>query len=154
FNAATYFAFVWAFTAGLIRWRLALLMALIVGGMDFLESVNSLPAAVHGYSTTMSFNAYLIDTYVSAAKNSFFQFLQIFSMVGAAEALYRLAYPHKVALEKLFTGLGLRTRQVLYGLIAGYGMFAVHLGWIIIYYIAGRNVGFWSPLEVRNVDTL
>lgn len=154
FNIATFFVFVWAFTHGLIRWRFAFGLGLLMAGIDFAESVNSMPVSIHGYPTTMSFRGFIVDTYVSAASSAVSQFVQTAMLVGAGEALYRLANPHKIALENFFKTAGLRTQQALQGLIAGHGMAGIHLGWVIFYYLLGRPLGFWSPLEVQNVEDL
>ncbi len=154
FNTATFFAFIWVFTTGNLRWRFALAMAALFGLMDFLESLNSMPAAIRNYTTTMSYNGYMLDVYLSAAWSALWQSLQAFLLAGAAEGLYRIVYPRKIALERVLSDVGLRSRQVLYGLTAGHALFGMHVGWIIVYYLFGRELGVWSPLEVRNVEGL
>jgi hypothetical protein len=154
FNVATFFAFVWMFTKGAIRWRFALTMAAVVAVVEYLESLNSMPNSVRNYTTTMSYHGYVLDIYISALWSSLGQALQTLILVGASEALYRMAYPAKVALETTITATGLRSKQVITGLIAGHAMFGIHLGWIIYYYLLGQPLHFWSPLEVRNVESL
>lgn len=154
FNVATFFAFVWMFAKGAIRWRLALTLAALVAVVDYLESLNSMPNSIRNYTTTMSYNGYILDIYVSAFWSALGQALQTLLLVGSSEALYRMAYPAKVALETSVTAAGLRSKQVITGLIAGHAMFGIHLGWIIYYYLLGQPLKFWSPLEVRNVESL
>jgi hypothetical protein len=153
-NVATFFAFLWAFTSGLLRWRLALFVSLFMALVTLGESINSLPQAIQSYTTTMSFNGYLMDTYVSAFSSAINEFMQMFLLVGSSEALYRVFWPKALALEHLFSIRGLATRQVLDGCLAGYGLFGTHLGFIVFYYLFGRQVGLWAPLEIHNVDTL
>ncbi|HEY9868199.1 MAG TPA: hypothetical protein V6D08_03245 [Candidatus Obscuribacterales bacterium] len=154
FNAATFFAFVWVFTSGNLRWRFAGAVAAIIAFMDLAESLNSMPAAIRGYTTTMSFKGYMLDVYLSAAWSAVGQFLQAFVLAGAAEGLYRIFYPGKTALERLFSTGGLKSRQVISGLAAGHLLFGMHLGWVVLYYLFGRRLGIWSPLEVRNIEGL
>lgn len=154
FNTATFFVFVWAFTSGLLRWKFAAIIAAGMAAIDFLESINAMPRTIHAYATTMSYNSFMVDTYVSATISAVSQAAQIFVLVGAAEALYRLAFPAKVAVEQIFRKAGLISRETLTGLLAGYGMFGIHLGWVIIYYLMGRPLGFWSPLEMTNIEVL
>jgi len=154
FSVATFFAFVWVFTSGMLRWRFSLSIAALIAVMDFLASLNDMPSTLHEYPTTMSYNGYLLDFYSDALASAFGQFLQALVLAGAAEALYRLAHPAKAALECLFQRNGLRSRQVLLGILAGHGMFGIHLGWVIAYYLLGRKIGFWSPLEVTNTESL
>jgi hypothetical protein len=154
FNAATFFAFIWMFTRGAIRWKVSLVLAGLVAIMDYLESINSMPNMIRNYTTTMSYNGYVLDIYISALWSALAQFLQTLMLAGAAEALYRLGAPAKVALEHTLSKLGLRTKQVITGLVAGHALFGIHLGWVIMYYLLGEPLHFWSPLEVRNVESL
>ncbi len=153
-NVATFFAFMWMFAKGAVRWRVALAVASVVAAVDYLESVNSTPNILRNYTTTMSYNGFVLDIYVSALWSAIGEFVQALMLAGAAEALYRSLYPAKVALEKVFTPEGLRCRQVFTGLVAGHAVFGIHLGWIIFYYLLGKPLHFWSPLEVRNVESL
>ncbi|SRR5579875_712237 len=154
FGVATIFAFIWMFTRGAIRWRLALGVGGAVGVMYYLDALNALPNSIRSYATTMSYNGYLVDVYVSALWGAIGQAFQTFILVGAAEGLYRMAYPGKLALEHLFSTAGLRCRQAVSGLVAGHALFGMHVGWIILYYLAGQPLHFWSPLEVRNTEGL
>ena len=153
-NVATVFIFLWAFSGGLIRWRFAVVTALFVSGVSLAESLNSLPRAIHSYSTTIAFDAFLTDYYVTSITSAATTFLQSAVLAGAAEALYRLNYPNNVALENLFTKGSLALKQTFRGLIAGHGLFGMHLGWVIFYYLFGRGLGFWSPLDVQNAEAL
>jgi hypothetical protein len=153
-EVATFFVFLWAFIGGLLRWRLAFFIGAASAVMSLLESLNSLPQSIASYTTTMSYQGYLMDVYVSAASTAINQFIQIFLLAGSAEALYRLANPHKIALEKIFSDAGMRCRQTIIGLIAGYGTFGVHLLWVVFFYLFGRKIGLWAPLEIRDIDGL
>lgn len=153
-NVATFFAFLWAFTSGLLRWRLALFLSLFMALVSLGESINSLPQTIQNYTTTMSFNGYLMDSYVSSFSSAINEFMQTFLLAGSAEALYRVFWPKAIALENLFTLRGLATKQMLDGCLAGYGLFGTHLGFVVFYYLFGRQIGLWAPLEIHNVDTL
>lgn len=153
-NVATVFIFLWAFSSGLIRWRFAIFTALFVSLVTLFESLNSLPRSIHNYSTTVAFDAFLTDQYVSAVSGAATTFLQATVLAGAAEALYRLNFPNNIALENIFSRASLAARQTFKGLVAGHGLFGMHLGWVVCYYLFGRDLGFWSPLDVQNVETL
>ena len=153
-NVATVFIFLWAFSGGLIRWRFAIGTALFVSLVSIGEALNSLPRAIHNYSTTIAFDAFLTDYYVSAVTSAATTFLQAAVLAGAAEALYRLSFPKKIALEHIFSKGSFALRQTFRGLVAGHGLFGIHLGWVVFYYLFGRNLGFWSPLDVQNAETL
>ncbi len=153
-NVATVFIFLWAFSGGLIRWRFAVFAGLFVSLVSLGESLNSLPRAIHSYSTTIAYDAFLTDYYVNTLTSAATTFLQSTVLAGAAEALYRLSFPKAIALEHLFTKASLAVRQTFRGLVAGHGLFGIHLGWVVFYYLFGRGLGFWSPLDVQNAETL
>ena len=75
-------------------------------------------------------------------------------LVGSGEAIYRLMKPHDIALEKLFTPAGLRSKSTIENIVVGLALFGLHLGWISLNHPAGRKLGFWSPLEVDNAESL
>ncbi len=81
-------------------------------------------------------------------------FLSTLILVGSGEAIYRMMKPHDIALEKLFTPAGLRSKSTIENIVVGLALFGLHLGWISLYYLAGRKLGFWSPLEVDNAESL
>lgn len=153
-NTGVFFVFLWALASGRVRWRFSFLAASLYALFSMLESINSLPSSIHEYTTTTPYGAFQIDFYSRALWSGVSTFFQIFFLVAAAEAIYRISTPRKILFEKLFSWRGLSTRQGLESVIAGLGTFGVHLGWLIIYYISGRAFGLWCPLEVQNVETL
>lgn len=151
-NGAMYLIFGWGVATGNIRWRYALMAGGFLGIVAGLESLNNIINVFDDYDTTQTLNAYLIKFYVSVALGTFYTVLSGIVMFGSGEAIYRYAYPKAVALENWFKGLG--SWQVLNGLIAGHCVFAIHLGWVVAYYLLGSQIGFWCPLGVDNYEIL
>ncbi|HEY9676601.1 MAG TPA: lysostaphin resistance A-like protein [Drouetiella sp.] len=154
FNTASFFIFIWAFASGLIRWRFALVVATVYAVLGSLESLNSLPSQMHSYDTSMPIEGFKLSLVISTLMSALQTFLQIFTLTASAEALYRRFFPHQMAIEKIFTQAGLRAQSTLNGLASGTSAFGTHLGWIVLFYLAGRPLGLWCPLEVQNAESL
>lgn len=151
-NGAMILIFGWAVATGNIRWRYSLACGAFLGLMSGLESLNNIVNVYDGYSTTTTLNAHLIQFYVSVAVGTFYSALSGVVMFAAGEAIYRHAYPKAISLENWFKGLP--TWQNLNGLLAGHCVFAMHLGWVVAYYLIGSQIGFWCPLGVDNYEIL
>jgi len=152
--AGVFFVFLWSFANGQIKWRFTLVIAIIYAIFAVLESLNSLPSSLHEYATTTPFSGFKLEFALRALWSGVSTFLQIFTLVAAAETVYRLSKPKNIALEAVFTKRGMNTKQTMQSVLAGAGTFGLHLGWLIVYYLIGRSFNLWCPLEVSNSETL
>lgn len=153
-NTGSFFIFIWAFANSLIRWRFALVIAGAYAALAALESINGLPSQWHGYDTSMPEAGFQLSLGMGVLTSALQTFVQTFILTASAEALYRRFFPEKIALEKIFTTAGLRAQSTLHGLVSGTAAFGTHLGWIVLFYLAGRPLGLWCPLEVQNEESL
>jgi Type II CAAX prenyl endopeptidase Rce1-like len=153
-NTGVFFVFIWAFANSYIRWRFSLIVALVYSALSICESLNSLPSSIHEYATTTPWDGFLMEFALGTIWGGVTSFFQTFMLVAAVEPLYRVSTPKQISLEQVFTLPGLGTKQTLEAALAGVGTFGLHLGWLVIYYLFGRNLGLWCPLEVQNVETL
>ncbi|MBS1956834.1 MAG: CPBP family intramembrane metalloprotease [Cyanobacteria bacterium SZAS-4] len=153
-NTGSFFVFIWAFANSLIRWRFALVIAGAYAVLAALESINGLPSQWHGYDTSMPEAGFQLSLGMGVLTSALQTFVQTFILTASAEALYRRFFPEKLALEKIFTTAGLRAQSTVNGLISGTAAFGTHLGWIVLFYLAGRPLGLWCPLEVQNEESL
>lgn len=153
-SAAMVFVFFWAMSTGRLRWRLSIVLAVLAFVMQMLDTWNYLPGIVASFDTTKTFNAFLIEELFASLSQSFFAAMGTVIVVGGIETIYRYSYGEKIAAEKWFTAGGLRSRQIFQALVVGLGVFGIHLGWVAVYYLFGRDLGVWSPLEIRDVATL
>lgn len=154
FNTGSFFIFIWAFANNMIRWRFALCVAAFYAVLGALEGLNGLPMQLHAYDTSMPLKGFHLSLIMSTITSALQTFVTIFILTSSAEALYRRFFPERMALEKIFTSAGLRARMTLQGVAAGVSTFGSHLGWIVLFYLAGRPLGLWCPLEVQNSESL
>jgi len=148
------FIFLRGITKGNIRWKFALSVGGILALIHLLDTLNEFPTLLSSYSPESSFAAFIIKSIIYPLLGAPFLVMVAATLAGAGELIYRHLFPDKLALEKIFTPTGLRSKEVLFGLIAGLACFAVSLGYQISYYWIGNHLHFWCPLEVGNYQVL
>jgi hypothetical protein len=153
-NIGTFFGIIIVFTKGQLRWKFTILGSIAMAVLSFLDSLNSMPSYIHSYNTEVTYQNYLLQVVFQALMSAFTQLVQSFALLGSAEAIYRRLFPEKLALEKFFSKSALKTQEASQGLLTGHLLSCLHLGWVVVFYYAGRKFGFWAPLEVQNVETL
>ena len=153
-TTGVFFVFLWSFANGQIKWRFTLIVTIVYAIFAILESLNSLPQALHEYTTTTPYSGFKLEFALHALWSGVSTFFQIFTLVAAAETVYRLARPQSIALPEVFRKAGANTKQTMQAMLAGVGTFGMHLGWLIIYYLIGRSFNLWCPLEVSNSEAL
>ncbi len=137
-----------------IRWRFVLLCAGILTLVCFLEGLNDIESALSAYDSHKSYAAFLTMTAFGMFMSLPLSFMGIALIVGAAEKVYRLAFPEHLPWQKWFTGSALRNNYVTTGLIIGYGAFGISIGYQILYYALGQKFHFWCPLGIDKYQIL
>ena len=148
------FIFLRGISKGNIRWKFALSAGGVLTLIHLIDTFNDFPTLLSSYSPESSFEAFMIKSLIYPLLSIPFYVMVAAVLAGAGELIYRDLFPNKLALEKIFTATGLRSREVLVGLIAGVAWFAVSLGYQICYYWAGSHFHFWCPMEVGNYEVL
>src|SRR5262249_40132159 len=125
-SAAVLFIFVWALASGRIRWRFVLTVGAIAAAISIFNWIDGYPTLVSGYKTTESFNEYLLNSAVKGGVLALVTGIACIIFFAALEPIYRMAFPEKVALEKIPTGAGMRSTPVFRALVAGLAVFGIH----------------------------
>jgi hypothetical protein len=144
------FVFLWATTHHKIRWCFTILFAVAFVATIVADTLNSTENAIFTYSSQIAFQAFLMQYWLGCLTNAMIWFVAAVILIGSAEFLYRSFFPEKVAAEKWFTAGGLRHREVLKNLVTGHLGACIYIGWIIVYYVLGQKIGFWTPLQVQD----
>lgn len=144
----------WALTRRLMRWRFAVFGGLVTALVGALDSVNDYATVIDSYDPSSSFRDYLVSYYFNQGMATLSSFVSGVLLFGGADVVYRLAYPRRIALENYLTLRGFATREGHKAVIVGYCVFAIHLGWIIAYYMLGEKLKFWCPLGVDDYQLL
>ncbi|MGK5085071.1 hypothetical protein WDW37_17425, partial [Bdellovibrionota bacterium FG-1] len=94
-------------------WRGPLLIAGVIAGLQFFESLNQLPLEWMSYDTAISSTTFLLRQGVNAFLNGLFQFVIVLIPVVAGESLGRRAFPTHPQFWKLFSLQGASTLETL-----------------------------------------
>jgi hypothetical protein len=143
-----YLAVPLALSRRLMRFRVALFGGLLMALVAGIDSVNDYSSVVDAYNPTISFRDYISSYYMRRALGFVGTFISGACLFGGADVVYRLSYPKRVALENFLNFKGFRTAEGIKALLVGHCVFAVHLGWVIAYYLLGDKIGFWCPLSI------
>lgn len=134
-----------------LRLRFSWWAAGVAAIVALLTSLNSLPLALYGYPTTVSWSAFLGEIVFLSIIGALFQGIVILFIIAAGEALYRSVFPQGISLETTFTR-GLRTKRINQGLLVGVFTGVIFFIYEIAYYFLGRKLGFWAPAEIKYDD--
>ncbi|MCU1349563.1 MAG: Abortive infection protein [Acidobacteria bacterium] len=158
FLGATIIAALVVFVVRLRRGDLPVRMLLAIGGVTFvlvaLNSLNSYPSAVAGYSTTSSFAAFLTQFIVGALISSLGAAMFLMVLAGAGEVLYRERLPQHLALPKLWTPRALASKRVFRSFVLGYTLVAFFIAYQVAFYLIAARFGAWAPAELPYDDIL
>lgn len=144
----------WAVSRKEMRWRFALFGGLAMGLASIFDTANNYSSVLADYQTTTSLHDYLLQCYGRAGASIIGSVISGIFLFGGADVIYRLFYPKRIALENFLKPAGFLTREGSKALLLGYLVFAVHLGWIVAYYLLGEKLNFWCPSGVENIEVL
>ncbi len=142
----------------LVGWEGAIRLGLVLAALYFLMNVNQWPLTRAEYDTNSSYGGFVLAQFSSAAILSLLLGMMVAFSVAAGEPLYRLQKPEALQLGALFRRSSwypaLRSKEFFKSSVIGLCLAAVHIGFVVAFYLAGRRIGFWSPQEVRYVDSI
>jgi membrane protease YdiL (CAAX protease family) len=123
---------------------------ILVGGV----AVNELPAQLAFYDTTASYPAFIGQLAFGAAMQSVGTAMLLIVICGAGEVLYRERLPKQLAMPRIWTAKALASKRVFLSLILGYALVPMFMAYQVVFYLAARKAGAWSPAEVPYDDML
>jgi hypothetical protein len=144
----------WAMTRRQLRYKLAIFGGILVAGIQALSSVNDYQMVLDSYDSSRSFQDYVTSYYLREVISTLGSFLSGAMTFGACDTVYRLVYPKRIALENFLSWRGFATKEGGNVVLLGSLLFAIHLGWIVLYYLLGEKLNFWCPLGVDQYQTL
>ncbi|MFN3821396.1 MAG: CPBP family intramembrane glutamic endopeptidase, partial [bacterium] len=132
-----------------LPWRTALILGGVLAGVNIVMGLNSLPLTMASYETTGTYGAHFGKYLIGFILSGFFEGLLLLLLIGAGERLYRQEQPDKIYLPALFTRRGFLSSEMVSATVVGYFLAAFHIGFVVLFYLLGKEVGFWSPADVK-----
>lgn len=139
---------------GLVRWKWVLGLGLFISFLYFAMQLNQWPLVRASYNTNDSYASFLAIEVVRALAGSLALALLVVIAVAPGEPLYRAGQPDQLRLGSAFTFAGFRTRQFFCAGFVGLCLAALHIGFVVAFYVLGRRVGVWAPQDLQYSDTL
>lgn len=131
-----------------IRWKTALIFGLVAAALSLLTSLNNLPIAFYGYTTTDPFSSLVTRTLLNDLLQALGTGLLIFFLTAAAEPIYREQYPQQPSLTNIFRWRGLRSKHFFTAMIVGLTLTFFFGAYQIIFYLISKKFGGWAPQDV------
>ena len=137
-----------------IHWRPLILIAGAVGAVMVINEWNSLPFFIDSMPTSSPYMQSLLYGLLLGLGSGAGVFFYVILAAAPGEPLYRASQPEKLSLLKFPTLRAIRTREFFRATVAGYGFAAVHMAFVVAFYLVGRRFGVWSPQDVNYSDFL
>ena len=142
---------------GQTTWRGAIILGLLVAGLYFLSNLNDWPLWGAEYNTNSSYSGFVLAKVGIALLVSVLTALTVTLVLPAAEPLYRESQPQRLRLAKALTLRGLRSKEFFSAAVVGISLAAVHIGYVVGFYVVAQHFGAWAPQEINyqnSVNTL
>jgi membrane protease YdiL (CAAX protease family) len=139
---------------GLVRWKSVLTLGFFITALYFAMQLNQWPLVRAEYNTNNSYASFIASELVKALVESFSVALLVLIAFAPGEPLYRADQPGQLRLGSAFTFAGFRTRQFFCSGFIGLCLAAVHIGYVVGFYVVGRRFGVWAPQDLQYSDTL
>ena len=111
-------------------------------------ALNSIPGEIASYDTTTSYSAFIANLGFQVILQALGTAMLLMVICGAGEVLYRERFPRKLAMPRVFTHRAITSRRVFLSIILGYTLVPLFIAYQVVFYLAARKFGAWSPAEV------
>lgn len=141
----------WGLLKGLrVGWT-PIVIGLIAGLIDLLDSLNWLPWIKIGYSTAVDYSTYILNYLLLYLGNAAYQLIVVTLLCTASLWLLRAVWPrqHKLtpAAEDRWGNLA---RSSWRGMMLG----GLMMAYLILFYAIARALGAWSPIKTPSLNLL
>lgn len=139
-----------------LDWKRALPWGwLVLFGIVFLaDGINNIPALTAQYPTADKWGPYLLREANSLLQQGLFEISMLWLVVVVGDPLYRRHLPQHLPLSTILGAASLRHRETLRSIGLGTVFACVGLGYVCIFYVVGKPLGVWSPVEIDSSKAL
>jgi hypothetical protein len=125
-------------------------VGLILLGAEFSQ----FPEILARYSTTDNIHSFLAKYVLRSVYSTFISLFGFLIIAFMADVFWQKGFPRHVPIRSLLNGRGLATKEVLHAVPLAFMLAALSLAYVIVYYIAGRKIGFWTPSSIDYAKVL
>jgi membrane protease YdiL (CAAX protease family) len=135
---------------GALKWKGGLIVGGVLAELWFLATLNDWPSTLAGYDTTSSYSSFVLTQIAIAVASAVALALMVVVAIVPGEPLYRADQPERVQLRYFCRLPGIRTREFFRSCAIGVCMAAVHIGYVVVFYIvAAAKFGAWAPQDIQ-----
>ncbi|MEP7000547.1 MAG: CPBP family intramembrane glutamic endopeptidase [bacterium] len=136
-----------------LRWREAMLVGAVIGGLTVAAGLNEMSGSWYSYDTAMSPAVFQARIAMEALLMGGLTGLLAGFTLAAAEAASRRAFPEQLDWWKLWQYRG--TRDVATRVAGGYAVATIGFAYVAVFYLVTRNLlGWWVPSEMLDDPNL
>ncbi len=139
---------------GLAPWGWALRFGLVIAALYFGMQANQWPLARSEYETNGSYSSFILSQAGLWAGTSILLALLVVVALVPGEPWYRATFPEKLRLGALNRWAAWRSKEFFVSGTIGLCLAAAHIGYVVLFYVAGRRFGVWAPQDLQYSDTL
>ncbi len=139
---------------GKTTWVPALKIGGLVVLLAFLMEVNQWQAVRAGYDTREAYAGFVAMALAKILVGALAAGLMVTIVLPGGEPLYRESQPDKLRLYKVFSWRGLRSKEFFCAAVVGLSLAAVHIGFIVAFYMIGSRLGVWAPSDLNYSDAV
>jgi membrane protease YdiL (CAAX protease family) len=135
-------------------WSPAIKLGALAAVLLFLQALNDWPLWGAEYVTNNTYSTFILQQIARALLIAVASALTITLVLPAAEPLYRNSQPGRMTVSKIFTLSGLRSKEFFSSAVVGLCLAAVHIGFIVAFYLFATSRGAWAPQELNYSDSV
>jgi membrane protease YdiL (CAAX protease family) len=137
-----------------IPWRPLLLLSGAVGALTIANQWNSIPLLIDQLPTSLPYGQSLLLLILQSLGAGVGVFFYVILPGAAGEPGYRRWTSSRLSLTRLVTADGAGSGAYYRAVVAGYGFAALHLAFLVAFYLVSRRFGAWSPQDVEYSNLL
>jgi membrane protease YdiL (CAAX protease family) len=134
---------------GQTSWGPAIKLGIVVAILLTFMQLNNWPLDRMGYDTNSAYGSFVFEEIAKAVLFGVLSALTVVLPIPGAEPLYRASQLSRVRLMKAFTLRGLRSKEFFNSATIGLSFAAVHIGFIVAFYIVAGHFGAWAPQDLN-----
>lgn len=138
----------------LILWRLGLIVGGIIATLTFVTGLNFATLWWFSYDPSKPVSVFLTSKFISLLLGTLVQLFFYSGIALVGEQLSREQPPMGIPLSVMLRPKFWTTKEAVVALTIGICFGLAKLGYVTAFYLLGRKVGVWTPLEIPYTDAV